>query len=245
MRKSIVLSFLCCLIVQFCIAQAVEVTYTQQVKNIPQKARTDMSDAALKFLFTTRAVLLATKDDSWYQETGEMIFTEQKSATSKDLPANLPLKQEEITSIRSEKVYRKSLNDTYKSFKEQSLVLIYRSVAHVFRVEEVLPAYNWTITNEVATIAGLICKKATTMTTMQPQLPVEAWFTDEIPISSGPGSFHGLPGLILKIETPVFSIAADKVRFVASPVIKKPTEGELMTSEQLMQRMSQRPKSDN
>jgi GLPGLI family protein len=243
MRKSIVLSFLCCLIVQFCIAQAVEVTYTQQVKNIPQKARADMSDAALKFLFTTHAVLQATNDVSWYQELGEMVFTEKK--TNKDLPANLPLKQEEITSIQAEKVYRKSLNDTYKSFKEQSLVLIYRSVAHVFRIEEVLPAYNWTITNEVATIAGLVCKKATTMTTMQPQLPVEAWFTDEIPISSGPGSFHGLPGLILKIETPVFSIAADKVRFVAPPIIKKPTEGELTTSEQLMQRISQRPKSDN
>jgi len=249
MKKAIVLSLLFCLLTQLCIAQsnadAVEITYIQQVKNIPQKARADMGNEALKFLLTTHAVLLATKDASWCKQQGEMSFTEKKSATTKDLPANFPLKREEITSVQSEKVYRKSLYDTYKSLKEQSMVSVYRSVDNIFRVEEVLPTYEWTITNEVAIIAGLTCKKATTTTLTQPQLPVEAWFTDEIPMANGPGAFHGLPGLILKIETPVLSIEADKVRFIAPPVINKPTEGELITSEQLRQRMSQKPKLSN
>lgn len=250
MRKGIVLSLLFGLLTQLCIAQsniqAVEVTYIQQAKNIPQKARVDMSDAALKFLFATRAVLLATKDASWCEQQGEMVFTEKKPAANTDLPANFPLKREEVNAVQSEKIYRKSLYNAYKSSKDhQSMISVYRSVDNVFRVEESLPVYEWTITNEVAMIAGLSCKKATTTTPAQPQLPVEAWFTDEIPIANGPGAFHGLPGLILKIETPVFSIEAEKVRFVDSPVIKKPTEGELITSEQLRQRMSQKPKFNN
>lgn len=56
---------------------------------------------------------------------------------------------------------------------------------------------EWKITSESKIIAGYQCMKATYM---RDTIPVAAWFTPQIPVSLGPGSYSGLPGMVLSVD---------------------------------------------
>jgi GLPGLI family protein len=53
---------------------------------------------------------------------------------------------------------------------------------------------NWEIFNDTLNVAGYTCTKAIN------DSGIVAWFTDSIPVNSGPMSYHGLPGLILQVN---------------------------------------------
>lgn len=65
--------------------------------------------------------------------------------------------------------------------------------------EESWPIYNWKISNERTTIAGLKVQKASTFSPVANKM-INVWFCSEIPYSVGPGVLYGLPGLIVKVE---------------------------------------------
>jgi len=56
---------------------------------------------------------------------------------------------------------------------------------------------NWNISAEKAKIGSYNTQKATTEFGGRQW---EAWFTSDIPLQDGPYKFHGLPGLIVKVE---------------------------------------------
>ena len=60
-----------------------------------------------------------------------------------------------------------------------------------------LALQTWDITTDTTSIKGYLCNKATTSFRGR---EYTAWFTLDIPINDGPWKFHGLPGLILKVE---------------------------------------------
>lgn len=57
--------------------------------------------------------------------------------------------------------------------------------------------FNWQISNEKAKIGSYNAQKATTEFGGRKWT---AWFSSDIPLQDGPYKFHGLPGLIVKIE---------------------------------------------
>lgn len=63
-----------------------------------------------------------------------------------------------------------------------------------------LKKINWKITNENRLIAGFNCRKAVGV--LFDSVYVFAFYTDEIIVSGGPMSLHGLPGMILGITIP-------------------------------------------
>lgn len=69
-----------------------------------------------------------------------------------------------------------------------------------FQIEDSLQAINWKITNETRVIAGFNCRRATTI--LYDSIYIIAFYTDEILISGGPETFHGLPGMILGVVIP-------------------------------------------
>ena len=66
-----------------------------------------------------------------------------------------------------------------------------------FIVKESLQQLSWQITSEVREISGYTCRKAYLDDPKGEQKKVSVWFTEEIPVSSGPISFYGLPGIDL------------------------------------------------
>jgi len=59
------------------------------------------------------------------------------------------------------------------------------------------PTFNWEISKEKKEVSGYSCQKAITDYGGR---KYTAWFASEIPVSSGPYKFGGLPGLIIEIS---------------------------------------------
>jgi len=72
-----------------------------------------------------------------------------------------------------------------------------------FVIADSLNNIEWKITEEKRTIAGMECRKA--VGKICDSVYVTAFYTDEIPVSGGPESFEGLPGMILGLAIPRLS----------------------------------------
>ncbi|MDX1939289.1 MAG: GLPGLI family protein [Saprospiraceae bacterium] len=97
-----------------------------------------------------------------------------------------------------EKVKRKPVRLNYKiskNFETGNFISLFQYSLPTQYIEEPMN-FDWDITNEVDTILGLPCMKATTKYGGR---NYDAWFTLAVPINDGPYVFQGLPGLILKI----------------------------------------------
>ncbi|CDF81173.1 conserved hypothetical protein [Formosa agariphila KMM 3901] len=84
--------------------------------------------------------------------------------------------------------------------------------------------FNWTLSQNYKEILGYKCQEATTHYRGR---DYKAYFTTEIPFSTGPWKFGGLPGLILKTESldGVFKIVANKIELKNSQsTIENPFE---------------------
>lgn len=69
-----------------------------------------------------------------------------------------------------------------------------------FLVKDSVRKINWKLTSEVRTIAGYECRRANAI--IMDSIYVVAFYTDKIPVSGGPESFRGLPGMILGVALP-------------------------------------------
>jgi GLPGLI family protein len=71
---------------------------------------------------------------------------------------------------------------------------------------------------------------------------VTAWYTPQIPVSTGPGEYHGLPGLILEVTADRTVMLCTKI--VMNPkekeAIEKPTKGDLVTRQEYNDIMKQK-----
>lgn len=71
---------------------------------------------------------------------------------------------------------------------------------NTYVIKDSLRNLEWRITEETRQIAGFECRKA--VTKICDSVYVVAFYTDQIPVSSGPESFGGLPGMILGLAVP-------------------------------------------
>jgi GLPGLI family protein len=71
---------------------------------------------------------------------------------------------------------------------------------NTYVIKDSLRNLEWRITQETREIAGFECKKA--VTKICDSVVVVAFYTDQIPVSAGPESFGGLPGMILGLAIP-------------------------------------------
>ncbi|MBL7698212.1 MAG: GLPGLI family protein [Chitinophagaceae bacterium] len=91
-------------------------------------------------------------------------------------------------------------NTVFTSFNNHTRTS-YKSVFETkFLVSDSLNNVEWKISDEKRTIAGLECRKA--VGRICDSVYVVAFYTDEIPVSGGPESFEGLPGMILGLAIP-------------------------------------------
>jgi GLPGLI family protein len=99
-----------------------------------------------------------------------------------------------------------------------------------YLLKDSLTKLEWRFINESRNIAGFLCRKA--VTKIFDSVYVFAFYTDEITISGGPQSLHGLPGMILGVTIPRMytSWIATKVELTFDEKkIVSPTKGTVKT----------------
>lgn len=106
---------------------------------------------------------------------------------------------------------------------------------------------KWTLTKETKKIGNYLCYKAISpfynysrWHEDNPQLNVIAWFTPQIPVSFGPNGYHGLPGLILELQTHITTIYVKKIdlNIENQPELNNLSKFKLITLGQKRQAMS-------
>ncbi|HXH98946.1 MAG TPA: GLPGLI family protein [Sphingobacteriaceae bacterium] len=85
-----------------------------------------------------------------------------------------------------------------------------------FLVKDSTRKINWKITNETREIAGYSCRRANAI--ILDSIYVVAFYSDKIPVSGGPESFTGLPGMILGVALPHENITWFATKVTDTPV---------------------------
>lgn len=69
---------------------------------------------------------------------------------------------------------------------------------------------------------------------MPKEVEVTAWYTMQVPVSSGPGEFSGLPGLILEVNSGKTTVLCSSITLNPSQkeTIKEPTKGKVVTKKE-------------
>lgn len=114
----------------------------------------------------------------------------------------------------------------YKNTKENRYTNQNEIFGKVFLIQDELQKHDWKLENETKNIGQYTCFKATkTITrtvrkggltinfnsndnkeeseepeTEEKEFTIVAWYTPQIPVSTGPDIYHGLPGLILEVN---------------------------------------------
>lgn len=91
-------------------------------------------------------------------------------------------------------------NVIYKDLSKQQMTGLKAVFERSYVVADSLRQSAWRITDEKRTIAGMECRKAITI--ICDSVYVVAFYAEEIPVSGGPESFSGLPGMILGLAIP-------------------------------------------
>jgi len=128
-------------------------------------------------------------------------------------------------------------NVWFNDYKKESFVQQKSVFGDTYILTDSLIKIDWKVTNENREIAGFNCRKA--VGKLFDSVYVFAFYTDEITISGGPMSLHGLPGMILGITIPrMFSswVATKlEVNGVNYSTINAPTKGKKKKATELQE----------
>jgi GLPGLI family protein len=122
------------------------------------------------------------------------------------------------------------INQVSTDFKAQKFTTLKKVFEEDFLVKDSLRKIDWKITSEVRNIAGYNCRRANAL--IMDSIYVVAFYTDQIPVSGGPESFTGLPGMILGVALPTEHVTWFATKVSELPVSEKdlapPTKGKLI-----------------
>ncbi len=111
-----------------------------------------------------------------------------------------------------------------------------------FLVSDVLKKIDWKLTGVGKQINKMNCQKATATVG---KYDVEAWFALEIPVSSGPANYWGLPGLIIELKEKggkTFAFKEFKNEKPSDDQLMMPTEGKKVSQKEYDEILAQKTK---
>jgi GLPGLI family protein len=111
-----------------------------------------------------------------------------------------PIKQEESPMMSMMGGLPGTETQVWNDYVSQKTIAYKKVYEQNFLVDDSFRKCTWKILEEVRTIAGFSCRKATTR--INDSVVVVAFYTDKIPVSGGPEMFSGLPGMILELAIP-------------------------------------------
>lgn len=179
----------------------------------------------------------------------EMIFKklEENSKSSMVLMFNQDVSSYKLSEGQTGDVRVKSLGEgTGKSYFKDLQKHSYISQADVlgkpFLISDVLKKIDWKLTGDGKQIGKMACQKATATVG---KYEVEAYFTLEIPVSSGPANYWGLPGLILELKEKggkTFAFKEFKNEIPSNDQLIMPTEGKKVSQKEYDEILAQKTK---
>ncbi|MGZ3756908.1 MAG: GLPGLI family protein [Mucilaginibacter sp.] len=132
-------------------------------------------------------------------------------------------------------VFADQINNTFTDIKNHSTIIHKEIYSDEFLVKDSLRKIKWKITDETREIAGYTCRRANGL--IMDSVYVVAFYTNKIPVSGGPESFTGLPGMILGVALPHENMTwfATKVTDVPVPptALATPKKGKPTNRKQL------------
>lgn len=165
----------------------------------------------------------------------------------------------------------------YKNMKEKRFTNQNESFSKLFLIKDTLQEHEWTLESETKNIGEYTCFKATmkreveviesgisvngdkdlstiNKTPKMKEITITAWYTPQIPVSTGPSNYHGLPGLILEANDGTETVICSKI--VINPKnaskITEPNKGKELSQEaydkimdKKMKDMEERMRSNN
>jgi len=127
------------------------------------------------------------------------------------------------------------INTVFSDLDEKRTLTEKKVFGDLFLVNDSLKKITWKITDETRDIAGFLCRRANGL--ILDSVYVVAFYTSRIPLSSGPESFSGLPGMILGVALPHENVSwfATKIQLGQPTIpITKPAKGKPVTYKELV-----------
>lgn len=194
------------------------VTYEEKMKlEIKLEGESEQYSEMLPKERTEKKTLLFSPEASLYQNSGST-------------------ETEEIQEQEGGAVVMRIYNDDDKIFRD--LVANTRTeqrefMSRTFLIQDDAGKSDWKLTGGQRTILGYACQEATRE---EDGRNIRAWFTSSIPVSTGPGNYGNLPGLILAVEVNDGQRAITAVSVETGAVdpskLKKPKEGKKVTAQE-------------
>ncbi|MFD1628830.1 GLPGLI family protein [Pseudopedobacter beijingensis] len=127
------------------------------------------------------------------------------------------------------------INIIQTDLKNKTSIIQKSIFEEVYLVKDSFRKINWKITSETREIAGYPCRRANAV--IMDSIYVVAFYTDKIPVSGGPESFTGLPGMILGVALPhehmTWFATSVKDMPVASSSFQMPAKGKSIDNKTL------------
>lgn len=152
----------------------------------------------------------------------------------------------------------------YKNTKENRYTSQNESFSKIFLIQDELKKIDWILGSETKNIGDYTCFKATFKREVEvvesgisinndkefdenvtvKEREVVAWYTPQIPVSNGPGNYHGLPGLILEVNDGNQTLMCSKIVLNPEDKVKisEPTKGKKVSQEKYDEIMDKKMK---
>lgn len=88
-------------------------------------------------------------------------------------------------------------NKLFTDLQEGSKVEKRDFMGRIFLIRDKVETLSWKLTGKQKIIMDYPCQQAMAM---RDSTPIEAWFAPQIPVSTGPAGYGGLPGLIMELS---------------------------------------------
>jgi GLPGLI family protein len=170
-------------------------------------------------------------------------FTKAKSTLSftDNKTIYTPIESENANTIFSDLAMSGQPNVIYTDLDTKTSVTQKKVYEEVFMVKDSVRKITWKITDETREIAGYTCRRANAL--VLDSVYVVAFYTEKIPVSGGPESFSGLPGMILGVALPHENISWFATKVTDAPVEPKamvvPKKGKAVTNKELVTTLKQ------
>jgi len=154
----------------------------------------------------------------------------EEDPTEKEAPARGL--QRALMGAAMSKPPQPELEKVFYDFQKNEITRQVMFMTRNFLVSDPIKKKNWKLSNKRIKVLNYSCLGAELK---KGDDTVTAWFTPEIPISTGPDEFFGLPGLILAIEiNGEFAFIATSIELTPpkTGVLSKPDNGKKVTQEE-------------